>query len=127
MATTTRDPAPGQPRTWFDLALNQQKAVYDATLKAWSQLFAVPRVLDRARDVEVGTTAKEVVYHEDSLRLLRYRRWSPAAYAEPILFCYALVNRPYILDLQPDRSVIRQFLNRGFEVYLIDWGEPSAA
>ena len=68
-----------------------------------------------------------MVYEEDNLRLLRYRRESPPAYAEPVLFCYALVNRPYILDLQPDRSVVRQFLDRGFEVYLIDWGVPSAA
>ena len=45
-------------------------------------------------------------------------------YAEPVLVCYALVNRPYILDLQPDQSVVRQLLARGFEVYLIDWGVP---
>jgi polyhydroxyalkanoate synthase len=36
------------------------------------------------------------------------------------------VNRPYVLDLQPDRSVVRQLLARGFDVYLIDWGVPSA-
>ena len=51
----------------------------------------------------------------------------PAVYAEPVLICYALVNRPYIVDLQPDRSVVKQFLASGFEVYLIDWGVPSAA
>jgi polyhydroxyalkanoate synthase len=43
------------------------------------------------------------------------------------LICYALVNRPYIVDLQTDRSVIQQLLARGFEVYLIDWGVPTAA
>ena len=41
-----------------------------------------------------------------------------------MLFCYALINRPYILDLQPDKSVVRQYLERGFDVYLIDWGVP---
>ena len=46
---------------------------------------------------------------------------------EPVLVCFALVNRPYILDLQPDRSVIRQLLKRGFDVYMIDWGIPTAA
>ena len=61
------------------------------------------------------------------LRLLRYRRDTPAVYAEPILICYALVNRPYIVDLQSDRSVVKQFLAQGYEVYLIDWGVPSAA
>ena len=80
-----------------------------------------------ARDVKVGTTPHEIVYEEDTLRLLRYRRDTPAVYAEPVLICYALVNRPYIVDLQPDRSVVRQLLARGFDVYLIDWGVPSAA
>ena len=60
-------------------------------------------------------------------RLLRYRRETPATYAEPLLFCYALINRPYILDLQPDKSVVRQYLERGFDVYLIDWGVPTDA
>src|SRR5262249_28578710 len=49
------------------------------------------------------------------------------AFREPVLICYALVNRPYILDLQPERSVVRQLLKRGFDVYLIDWGVPTAA
>jgi polyhydroxyalkanoate synthase len=110
----------------FESALAQQKALYDATLKMFSRLFAVPKVVQWAREVEVGKTPHEVVYEEGSLRLLRYRGDTPAKYAEPILFCYALVNRPYIVDLQPDRSVIRQFLDRGFDVYLIDWGVPSA-
>lgn len=127
MANAILDQALGLQRAWFDQALAQQKAVYDATLKMWSRLFAVPRVVEWAREVEVGTTPHDVVYEEDTLRLLKYRRESPPAYAEPVLFCYALVNRPYIVDLQPDRSVIRQFLNRGFDVYLIDWGVPTAA
>jgi len=87
----------------------------------------VPRVIDRARDVKVGTTPSEIVYEEDTLRLLRYRRDTPAIYNEPVLICYALVNRPYIVDLQSERSVVKQFLAKGYEVYLIDWGVPSAA
>jgi polyhydroxyalkanoate synthase len=117
----------GLQQAWFNQALAQQKTLYDEAIKAWSRVLSVPKTIDWARDVAVGTTPHDVVYEEDNLRLLHYRRETPPAYAEPILFCYALVNRPYILDLQPDRSVIRQFLNRGFDVYLIDWGEASAA
>ena len=127
MATDISDIPLGLQQEWFNQALAQQKAVYEATLKMWSRFFAVPRVVDRARDIKVGTTPSEIVYEEDTLRLLRYRRDTPAVYAEPVLVCYALVNRPYIVDLQTDRSVIRQLLARGFEVYLIDWGVPSAA
>jgi len=127
MANAISDVTLGMQTEWFNQALAQQKAVYEATLKMWSRLFAVPRVIDWARDVKVGTTPSEIVYEEDTLRLLRYRRDTPAVYTEPILVCYALVNRPYIVDLQPDRSVVKQLLARGFEVYLIDWGVPSAA
>jgi len=126
MANEIADPVLNQ-QALFNFALTQQQALYDATLKMFSRLFAVPKVVEQACEVEVGTTPHEVVYKEDSLRLLRYRRDTPATYAEPILFCYALVNRPYITDLQPQRSVIRQLLDRGFDVYLIDWGVPSAA
>lgn len=127
MASSIEDVALGLQQAWFNQALVQQKAAYEATLKMWSRLFAVPRVIDMARDVKVGTTPSEIVHEEDSLRLLHYVRDTPAVYTEPILICYALVNRPYIVDLQSDRSVVRQFLARGHEVYLIDWGTPSAA
>ena len=90
-----------------------------------ARLLSVPRVVEQARETQVGTTPHDVVYEEDTLTLLRYRRETPATYAEPVLVCYALVNRPYILDLQPDKSVIRQLLARGFDVYMIDWGDPS--
>jgi polyhydroxyalkanoate synthase len=127
MANTLFDMTLDQQKAWFEMALAQQKAAYDETVKMWRRLFAIPRILDSAREVKVATTPFDVVYEEDSLRLMHYRRDKPAVYAEPILFCFALVNRPYIIDLQHERSVIRQFLARGFDVYLIDWGAPSAA
>ena len=111
----------------LDLVMERQKALYDEGLAAWRRFFSIPRVLEHARSNQVSNTPHEVVYEEDSLRLLRYRRDTPPKYAEPVLICYALVNRPYILDLQPDRSVVRQLLGRGFDVYLIDWGVPTAA
>lgn len=80
-----------------------------------------------AAAAEVGQTASEPVYTENKLELHRYE---PPADVEqtvdvPLVIVYAIINRPYILDLQPERSVIRRFLERGFEVYLVDWGEPS--
>jgi polyhydroxyalkanoate synthase len=38
-----------------------------------------------------------------------------------------MVNRPYLLDLQPDRSFIRELLSAGLDVYLLDWGYPDGA
>jgi polyhydroxyalkanoate synthase len=91
------------------------------------RLANLPRAVEAACDTPVGTSPCDVVLEQRAFRLLRYRRNTPAAYAEPILLCYALVNRSYILDLQPDKSVVAQYLNRGFDVYMIDWGIPSIA
>jgi polyhydroxyalkanoate synthase len=43
------------------------------------------------------------------------------------VFVYALVNRPYILDLKKGRSVVANFVQAGFDTYLVDWGVPTAA
>lgn len=94
-------------------------------LRVWRRLLRVPGALAAAKETRVGTTPCDVVYARGSHRLLRYRRETAATWAEPVLFCYALINRPYILDLQPDKSVVRQYLARGFDVYMIDWGVPT--
>jgi polyhydroxyalkanoate synthase len=75
--------------------------------------------------VEVGTTPSEVVYEENKLSLHHYEPLTEEQHDVPILVVYALINKPYILDLQPDRSVVRTLLEQGFDVYMIDWGEPS--
>src|SRR3954447_5862166 len=113
--------------TLFESFLDRQKASLEEAQKMWQRFFSIPRVVEQAREKKVGMTPHDVVYEEDTLKLLRYRRDTPASYAEPIVVCYALVNRPYILDLQPDKSVIRQLLARGFDVYMIDWGSPTVA
>lgn len=73
-----------------------------------------------------GATPAEFVCSEEGFTLLRYRSESPR-YAEPVLVCFALVNRPWVLDLSPERSVIRRLLSRGLDVYLIDWHVPTLA
>ncbi|MFL6575273.1 MAG: class III poly(R)-hydroxyalkanoic acid synthase subunit PhaC [Povalibacter sp.] len=87
--------------------------------------------LARIGEVEIGTAAKDAIHSEDKLVLYRYRTPEGlAANAQvrvPLLICYALVNRPYMMDLQPDRSLIRGLLNQGIDVYLIDWGYPDGA
>jgi poly[(R)-3-hydroxyalkanoate] polymerase subunit PhaC len=91
-------------------------------------------VVSTAEDVEIGSAPKDAVYREDKVVLYRYRRTDVDAGAgvegavrTPLLICYALVNRPYMMDLQPDRSLIRGLLKQGVDVYLIDWGYPDGA
>jgi len=67
-----------------------------------------------------------VIHRQDKLTLNYYPPARPSLHT-PLLIVYALVNRPYILDLQPDRSLIAALGARGIPVYLIDWGYPDQA
>lgn len=108
----------------LDTMLELQKRSLDDVTRNWKRLAATPKVIEAAREVEVGTTPKDVVIDHPMFKLYHYKNEHRLEYAEPILVCYALVNRAYILDLQPSRSVIRQLLRRGFDVYMIDWTVP---
>jgi polyhydroxyalkanoate synthase len=77
-------------------------------------------------DTTVGATAKDTIYQEDKLVLYRFRPPGRKPGGIPVLIVYALVNRPYMVDLQEDRSIVRSLLQGGLDVYLIDWGYPDA-
>ncbi|MCC7463577.1 MAG: class III poly(R)-hydroxyalkanoic acid synthase subunit PhaC [Gammaproteobacteria bacterium] len=83
--------------------------------------------LRNAAGVQSGGSERDAVYREDKLTLYRYRPLATSSGGAPLLIVYALVNRPTMLDLQPDRSLIRRLLERGLDVYLIDWGRPDGA
>ena len=73
-----------------------------------------------------GCSPRAEVHRQDKTVLWRYERTAESAGLPPLVICYALVNRPYMMDLQPDRSLIRGLLARGLDVYLVDWGYPDA-
>ena len=87
--------------------------------------------LQRARDVAVGCTEKRAVWTCGKTTLYHYLPLAATRRVprdtRPLLICFALVNRPYVLDLQPDRSLVRRLLEAGLSVYLIDWGDPDDA
>jgi polyhydroxyalkanoate synthase len=82
-------------------------------------------LLMKPPEFSVGTTPSQIIYTEDKMKLIHYIPTVAKTHPVPILIVYALVNRFYILDLQPDKSVIKKLLEEGFDVYVIDWGYPS--
>lgn len=101
-------------------------------VQAWlSRIARGSSALRNIEEVHVGTARKQEIYSDNKLKLYRYDADPKAASSRrirtPLLICYALVNRPYMMDLQPDRSLIRGLLARGIDVYLIDWGYPDGA
>jgi polyhydroxyalkanoate synthase subunit PhaC len=87
--------------------------------------------LRQARDVAVGCSAKHAVWRCGKTTLYHYLPVAPERARghdlPPVLVCFALVNRPYVLDLQPDRSLVRRLLEAGLDVFIIDWGDPDEA
>jgi polyhydroxyalkanoate synthase len=101
------------------------QAVVEEALRFNQKLAAGLKTLRSVPDVDFGCTPKEEVYREDKVVLYRFRGGSEPTSRIPILIVYALVNRPYMVDLQEDRSLVRNLLARGEDVYLIDWGYPD--
>lgn len=81
----------------------------------------------REEDIAIGVTPKEVVYQEDKLTLYRFKPVVEQPLAIPLLIVYALVNRPFMVDLQEDRSLVANLLKLGLDIYLMDWGYPTRA
>jgi len=120
----------GNPFNPLSLALDAQRSALETMTQATETNVDIPEAVETLESVEVGTTPSEVVYTENKLELLHYKPEEAGIEPEethdvPILIVYALINKPYILDLQKERSVVRRLLEAGHDVYLIDWNEPS--
>ena len=81
----------------------------------------------RDEDVDVATTPREVVARIGGRTLYRMAVDGPKRVETPVLVVYAMVGHWTILDLQPDRSFLRNLAEGGCEVYMLDWGHPTAA
>jgi len=79
-----------------------------------------------AADIDVGTAPKDMVYRAGHVTLYRYTPVKPAEMLlAPVVIVYGLVSRYYMIDLQPDRSLVRRLLDLGADLYVIDWGYPT--
>jgi polyhydroxyalkanoate synthase len=99
----------------------------EETAAAAGRMLHLPTLWERSQRVRKGISQSEVVYEEDRLKLLHYVSSEKPRYRTPLVFVYALVNRPYILDLKKGRSVVANFVEAGFDTYLVDWGIPTSA
>lgn len=82
-------------------------------------------LLSKGNHISVGDTPNDIVSETRLYRLLHYHSLVKRVSSTPILVVYALVNRSYVLDLQPNKSWIRHLLMQGFDVYLLDWKSPA--
>ena len=74
----------------------------------------------------VAQTPRDLIWRRDTGRLWRYRS-EGARIRPPVLIVHSLVSKSYILDLLPNNSMVRYLTDEGFDVFLLDWEEPTPA
>ncbi|WZL72682.1 class III poly(R)-hydroxyalkanoic acid synthase subunit PhaC [Clostridiaceae bacterium 35-E11] len=104
--------------------LNIEKSMKE-TFEMQKKIIKGVDVLLNVKDTETDATPKELVYQEDKMKLYHYKPLVKNPCKIPTLIIYALVNRQYMMDIQQDRSVIKNLLELGLDLYIIDWGYPT--
>ncbi|WP_411851295.1 class III poly(R)-hydroxyalkanoic acid synthase subunit PhaC [Stenotrophomonas sp. LGBM10] len=95
------------------------------TLAMQRKLMDGLKLLPLVEDVDYGVTAREEVWRDGKVALYRFIGTAAPVHRTPLLIVYALVNRPYMVDLQADRSLVQKLLALGHDVYVLDWGYPD--
>ncbi|WP_066095336.1 class III poly(R)-hydroxyalkanoic acid synthase subunit PhaC [Xanthomonas massiliensis] len=106
------------------LDLDPERLLAEA-LRAQRRLGEGLRLLAQVGEVDYGATARQEVWRDGKVVLYRFVGERPPSARVPLLIVYALVNRPYMVDLQADRSLVRRLLEQGEDVYVLDWGYPD--
>ncbi|MGY0559745.1 class III poly(R)-hydroxyalkanoic acid synthase subunit PhaC [Luteimonas sp. A277] len=106
------------------LNIGMDRIVEDAA-RMQRKLGAGLQTLREVEDFDYGATPKQEVWRDGKVVLYRFIGEKAPTAKVPLLMSYALVNRPYMVDLQADRSIVKGLLERGEDVYIIDWGYPD--
>jgi polyhydroxyalkanoate synthase len=101
------------------------QSLAEEAAKLQHKLAAGLETLTQVDDVTYGATRREEVWRDGKVVLYRFIGERAPTAKVPLLLVYALVNRPYMVDLQSDKSIVRGLLERGEDVYVLDWGYPD--
>jgi polyhydroxyalkanoate synthase len=75
----------------------------------------------------VATTEGAVVFENAFFQLIEYKPLTPKVYEKPFLLVPPCINKFYILDLQPENSLVRYAVAQGHRTFVVSWRNPDAS
>lgn len=106
------------------LKLSPEELANEA-IKMQAKLVSGLETLREVGNFDYGVTEKQEVWRDGKTVLYRFVGEKKPTAKVPLLISYALVNRPYMIDLQDNRSLVKGLLERGEDIYVLDWGYPD--
>jgi polyhydroxyalkanoate synthase subunit PhaC len=75
---------------------------------------------------DIATTAGSVVFRSEAFELIQYAPQTEKVSSVPVLMVPPVINKFYVMDIAPGRSMVEYFLRQGLQVFAISWRNPTA-